>query len=120
MEFKTNQAELQLPVNQALALFGKLVRKLSKKLHDVQKAAISATIPGGRSAPLLASSADDSHENDENIDAATGGEQKEEKKKSWKPVDTSLAKELDEAGDEATRTLREKQRAMIDSLDLSK
>ena len=28
--------------------------------------------------------------------------------------------EMDEAGDEATRTLREKQRAMIDSLDLSK
>ena len=39
---------------------------------------------------------------------------------SWKPVETSLEDELKEAGDEATRALREKQRQMIDALDLSK
>ena len=35
-------------------------------------------------------------------------------------VKQSLEEELGEAGDEVTRGLREKQRAMIDSLDLSK
>lgn len=39
---------------------------------------------------------------------------------SWRPVETSLEDELKEAGSEATRALREKQRQMIDSLDLSK
>ena len=98
------QAELQLPVNQALALFGKLVRKLSKKLQDVQKAAISATIPD---APPSA--------RNNVVDGADGVDGP-----GWKPVQTSIDDELDEAGDEATRKLREKQRAMIDSLDLSK
>ena len=37
-------------MNQALALFGKLVRKLSKRLHDIHKAAIEATIPEAPSA----------------------------------------------------------------------
>lgn len=97
------QTELQLPVNQALALFGKLVRKLSKKLQDIQKAAISATMPDAPpSARGIVVDGEDSN--------AT----------SWKPVDTSLEAELEEAGDEATKKLREKQRAMIDSLDLSK
>ena len=98
------QAELQLPVNQALALFGKLIRKLSKRLQDVQKAAIGATIPEAPSKLLAA------QEQDGERSAAT----------TWKPVETSLDDELQEAGSEATKALREKQRQMIDSLDLSK
>ena len=39
---------------------------------------------------------------------------------AFKPLETSLEDELAEAGDEAARALREKQRAMIDALDLSK
>ncbi|KAI0695980.1 GNAT acetyltransferase 2-domain-containing protein [Cytidiella melzeri] len=101
------EAELQLPVNQALALFGKLVRKLSKKLHDIQKAAVSATIPEAPSGARI-------------VDA-DGDEAKDSRNKtSWKPVESSLDAELGEAGDEATKKLREKQKAMIDSLDLRK
>ena len=88
-------------MNQALALFGKLVRKLSKRLHDIHKAAIEATIPEAPSARAAGSG---------DADAA----------QSWKPLETSLEDELKEAGDEATKALREKQRQMIDSLDLSK
>ncbi|GJE88847.1 hypothetical protein PsYK624_049340 [Phanerochaete sordida] len=94
------EAELQLPVNQALALFGKLVRKLSKRLQDVQKAAVEASLP---EAPRALPAA--------GADAADG---------AWKPVAARLEDELDAAGDEATRALREKQREMIDALDLSK
>ena len=101
---------MQLPVNQALALFGKLIKKLSKRLLDIQKAAISATIPEASSSKV----------------ARAGGEGAVEDKKqdapatSWKPVAAALDDELKEAGDEATRLLKEKQRQMIDSLDLTK
>jgi N-acetyltransferase 10 len=39
---------------------------------------------------------------------------------SWKSVSRTMMEELDEAGDEATKALREKQREMIDALDLGK
>lgn len=97
------EAELQLPVSQALALFVKIVKKISKHLVDVQKSAISADIPEQPPARL-----------DSTLGAGEGG------RRNWDPVATSLADELKEAGDDATRALREKQRAMIDSLDLSK
>jgi len=94
------ELELQLPVSQALALFVKLIRKISGNLQEIQKAAISATIPApgpssrdgaGATISLVA-------------DAERGLK--------------TMEAELEAAGDEATATLREKQRAMIDSLDL--
>ena len=39
---------------------------------------------------------------------------------AFRPLETSLEDELAEAGDDAARALREKQRAMIDALDLTK
>jgi N-acetyltransferase 10 len=69
---------------------------------DIQKAAISAEFPD----PSVAA------ESRVDVDAAA--------ENTWKPVETTLEDELNEAGDEATTALREKQRAMIDSLDLKK
>ncbi|KZV81944.1 DUF699-domain-containing protein [Exidia glandulosa HHB12029] len=40
------EAELQLPVSQSLALFVKALRKISKYLHDIQRSAVAATLPG--------------------------------------------------------------------------
>ena len=97
---------MQLPVNQALALFGKLVKKLSKRLQDIQKAAINATIPEPSSQAARP--------------IAEGASQDDAPATNWKPVTAVLDDELKEAGDEATRLLKEKQRQMIDSLDLSK
>lgn len=65
---------------------------------DIQKAAISAEMP----------------------DAAVNTGSRVEDVTTWKPLERSLEDELNEAGDEATSALREKQRAMIDSLDLKK
>ncbi|KZT09262.1 DUF699-domain-containing protein [Laetiporus sulphureus 93-53] len=93
------EAELQIPVSQILALFVKVVKKMSKRLLDIQKSAISAEMPEEPAASRL-----DGTENGTN----------------WKPVETSLEDELKDAGNEVTEALREKQRAMIDSLDLSK
>jgi N-acetyltransferase 10 len=96
------KTELQLPVAQALALFVKVVRKISKRLIDIQKAAIGASIPEAVVAPA----------------SRVVGEQKV--KTNWTPIETSLDDELNQAGNEATNALRERQREMIDSLDLSK
>ncbi|KAF8836172.1 DUF699-domain-containing protein [Paxillus ammoniavirescens] len=103
------EAELSLPVAQALAMFNKLVRKISKKLTDIQKEAIGADIPR---APPPAINVDSRI----GVDGGVNGEEIT----TWKPIEASVEDELDEAGDEVTSVLREKQRAMIDSLDLSK
>lgn len=94
------EAELQLPVAQALALFVKVIKKISKRLVDIQKDVIRAEIPEQPAAPARP--------------VANG------MNASWEPVGAVLDQELAAAGDEATKALREKQRAMIDSLDLSK
>ena len=79
-----------------------MIKKISKRLQEIQKAAISATMPDA--APAAPARAGE--------DAAGAS--------AFKPLETSLEDELAEAGDEAARALREKQRAMIDALDLSK
>lgn len=84
-----------MPVSQALALFVKIIAKISRKLTSIQKDAIAADMPGIQN---------------QSNDNAT----------SWTPVQTRLEDELNEAGDEATKALREKQKEMIDSLDLSR
>ncbi|KAH9954956.1 GNAT acetyltransferase 2-domain-containing protein [Russula dissimulans] len=96
------EAELQLPVSQALALFMKLIRKISTNLQEIQKAEISANIP----APAQASSSEGNSTMSLVPDAERGLK--------------GMEAELDAAGDEATAALREKQRAIIDSLDLSR
>ncbi|KIO06091.1 hypothetical protein M404DRAFT_999312 [Pisolithus tinctorius Marx 270] len=102
------EKELCLPVSQTLALFVKLIRKITKKLQDIQREAVGADIPPVASSNVSRVTS--------NIDAerteGTGGD-------TWKPMSTNIEDELDEAGDEATRILRERQRAMFEALDLS-
>jgi len=96
------QAELQLPVSQALALFVKLIRKISGNLQEIQRAVVSASIP----APAPVSQDGTGASISLAADAERGLK--------------NMEAELDAAGDEATTALQEKQRAMIDSLDLSR
>ena len=93
------EKELQLPVSQVLAMFVKVMRKITKHLIGIQKEAISAQLPASGRAT-----------------ANVGNPDLED----WRGVAHSIEEELDEAGDEETRALREKQRAMIDALDLKK
>lgn len=88
------------------------MRKISKKLTDIQKEAIGADIPV---APPVRNTGSRVHDHDGSHGGSTG-----EASKSWQPIEASVEDELDEAGDEVTRALREKQRALIESLDLSK
>ena len=100
-----SQEELDLPVNQALALFVKSIRKISKRLMDIKKSALEAELPSALSA--------DGGGDRRTVKAAEALEK-------MKPVDVTIEDELREAGNEVTRELREKQREMIKSLDLSK
>jgi len=93
------EAELHLPVSQALALFVKIVRKISNRLIDIQKAAINAQIPEASSTVLnILPVRPDQGEN----------------------VTASLDKELEDAGKEVESSMKERQRQMLDSLDLKK
>ncbi|KAF8204236.1 DUF699-domain-containing protein [Mycena galopus ATCC 62051] len=86
------RTELSLPVSQTLALFSKVIRKITKRLVDVQKAAIGADIPdpSTRTSTLAA------------------------------PIAMPLEEELDEAGEGEMSKEKQRQREMIDSLDLKK
>jgi N-acetyltransferase 10 len=96
---------LNLPINQALALFVKSIRKISKRLMDIRKSALEGEIP-------LAPIANDARDR-RTLKAAEALEK-------MKPVEVTIDDELREAGNEVTRELGEKQREMMSSLDLSK
>lgn len=101
------QAELQLPVSQALALFVKLIRKISTQLTSIQKAAIGASIPSALTSTSTLTLAPSSRVvGDDDVAMGQGVKAMEE--------------ELEKAGDEVTSAMKEKQRAMIDALDLSR
>jgi len=100
------ETELQLPVSQTLALFAKMIRKISKRLIDIQKAAISAEIPQANPNTSLALSS--GLEGGNTISRTTDN------------VTAAMEKELDQAGSEVTNAMRERQREMLSSLDLKK
>jgi len=79
----------------------KSLRKISKRLEDLQKAAVSAEL-----APLPS--------------ASTQGTGAAPARHNWKPLEKGLEEELADAGNEETQKLRERQREMIDALDMSK
>ncbi|KAJ3890720.1 GNAT acetyltransferase 2-domain-containing protein [Lentinula edodes] len=100
------ETELSLPVSQILAMLVKLILKITKCLKDVQKEGITQTMPDHSTAVSLPS-------NDR--PAASEGE-------TWKNVSATVEAELEAAGAEEKDAMkkRERQREMINSLDLRK
>lgn len=96
------QNELHLPVSQHLALFAKTVRKISKCLINIQKAAISEEMSKPNTVEVPSIRPDDS------LVKATGA------------VTEAIEEELDEAGNEAMKDLKERQKEFLNSLDLKK
>jgi N-acetyltransferase 10 len=91
-------------VSQALALFVKSIRKIGKQLEGLQKAAVSVELPDASS--TIRHTLDST--------AAVTAE------RSWKPLAEDLDEELAVAGGEEAKRLRERQREIINALDLSK
>jgi hypothetical protein len=93
------QTELQLSVAQALVLLIKVVREIRQA---VDRYTIGASVPEAAVAPA----------------SRVAGERNA--KTDWTPVRISLDDVLTEASNDGTDALREKQRQMINSLDLSR
>ncbi|ODV92384.1 hypothetical protein CANCADRAFT_971 [Tortispora caseinolytica NRRL Y-17796] len=99
----TLSKELGLPHNQVIAMFAKTVRKATGFLQTVIAKAIEAEMP----APFT----------QKQIEGAT--EDLEDDTMGLRPMEMTIEEDLYEASSEVKSALREKQRALIDSLDLS-
>lgn len=100
------EAELKIPVNQGLALFVKIMRKVSKHLQEIQKESAGRDIPVEE--PVVK----------RKVALAINGEQVGTS--DWKPMSTTVEEDLTEVVDEDTKKARAMQRELIDSMDLTK
>ena len=92
--------ELGLPSSQLLAMFVKIIRKVSTHFRRILEGAIEETIP---QAIVVA---------EDGVD--------EEDAKEFAPLRSNLDQELREGGEAVDKELKEKQRALIDALPLDK
>ena len=95
------EKELGLPASQLLAMFVKIVRKVSAHFRRILEGAVEEIIPQS------------------NIAAEEDGMDVEQTKKH-DPLQSNLDEELREGGEEVDKELKEKQRALIDALPLDK
>ncbi|EDO18579.1 hypothetical protein Kpol_1048p9 [Vanderwaltozyma polyspora DSM 70294] len=98
----TISKELNLPANQTIAMFAKIMRKISVHLRQVLSESIEQSLPAV---------------NDEVIAEMDG-----EEIKSYNAADAmdKIEDDLEEAGSEAIKAMRDKQKELINSLNLDK
>ncbi|KAF4635158.1 hypothetical protein G7Y89_g2950 [Cudoniella acicularis] len=99
------EAELSLPSSQLLAMFIKIMRKMSSHFSSIVTGAIEAEMP-------LRDNIGVSRED------ASGALDDEIVDSRFVPLEANLEDELEEGGDEALKELKEKQRELIDALPL--
>lgn len=102
------QFELQLPVAQTLALFVKVIRKLTKALQELLKDDVARTLPSEDAAAAAAARILPTP--NPNLNGSGVATQLSNK--------AAMAQELEAEGDEVLKQLRDQQREVIDSLDL--
>lgn len=96
------EKELGLPASQLLAMFVKIVRKVSTHFRALVEHAVEGTMPA--SAPTTSGAALEN----------------EDVPERFAPLTKDLSTELKEGGDEVDKELKEKQRALIDALPLDR
>lgn len=99
------QKELSLASNQVLALFVKIIRKMSQYFAKVEAKAYEETVP--------------SLKQSKNADESSGKRDAADDE-AWKPLKDDVDADLEKAGDEVMDEMKAKQRELIDSLDLTK
>ncbi|KAI1491190.1 GNAT acetyltransferase 2-domain-containing protein [Biscogniauxia mediterranea] len=97
--------EINIPTSQLLAMFIKIMKKITSHFESLISNAIEATLPKRDAIGVSVENASGVHD-DEKVDTR------------FAPLQTSLENELEEGGDEALIELRKKQRELIDSLPL--
>ncbi|BGP35630.1 N-acetyltransferase 10 [Rhodotorula toruloides] len=103
------ESELQLPVAQTLALFVKVIRKLTKSLQEILKEDVARMLPTEDAAAAAAARI---------LPAAYGSNGEVSGVATQLSNKDAIAKELEEEGNEVLKQLKEQQREVIDSLDL--
>ncbi|KAI4128826.1 MAG: hypothetical protein LQ338_002526 [Usnochroma carphineum] len=98
------EKELNLPVSQLLAMFVKIVRKVSSHFRALVVRTVAESIP----APVIAQKDGERADVDGGVEVET------------RTVQKDLVEELKEGGEEVDRELKEKQRALIDALPLDR
>ncbi|TAQ84736.1 hypothetical protein B7494_g6936 [Chlorociboria aeruginascens] len=99
------EQELSLPSSQLLALFIKIMRKMSSHFSSLVSGAIEAELPKRENIGVSREDASGALD-DEIVDDR------------FVPLEEVLEEELEEGGDEALKALREKQRELINALPL--
>jgi N-acetyltransferase 10 len=105
-ELASLETELSLPNQQLLAMFIKIMKKLSNHFAALVTGALEAEMPR-RDIGVSREDADGAHD-DEVVDTR------------FQPLEEDLEEELEEGGDEAMKALKEKQRELIDALPLER
>jgi N-acetyltransferase 10 len=109
------EGELALPVSQALAMFVKVVRKVVKRLEEVQKEGVRGD--GRRGVEMM-------DKDESGLEPAMGGTNGSGVQVDGDSEGRAVAAPVRQDGaheeDEETRARREKQRELIQALDLTK
>ncbi|KAI9320989.1 GNAT acetyltransferase 2-domain-containing protein [Dichotomocladium elegans] len=109
------EQELGLAGNQVLAMFVKVVRKVSQFFTNVQSKAIE------EESPDLKKKKKQQEEDEPVIDEEENSNKRDiMNEEAWTPLKDTLDSELKEAGNEVLDEMKSRQREMIDSLDLTK
>ncbi|KAI8149132.1 GNAT acetyltransferase 2-domain-containing protein [Fennellomyces sp. T-0311] len=108
------EKELSLASNQVLAMFVKIVRKVSQYFTQVQSNAIEEESPELKQKKKEAEAAALADENEEMM-----GRRDIQDDEAWRPLKESMDDELMKAGNKVVDKLKEQQREQIDKLDLS-
>ncbi|KAJ2078851.1 N-acetyltransferase 10 [Coemansia sp. RSA 988] len=103
------EKELNLPSRQILALFTKVLRKFSNYFRSLESKAVEAELDANRKIV----------EDSSNGESRTGAKRSLTDEAAWDPTAKTLEEDLAEAGREVTEGFREKQRDLIDAIDLS-
>lgn len=98
------EKELNVPSSQLLAMFVKIVRKVSTSLGTVVAGAVAETMPERQSIPNDTNGITDTAMTDA----------------KYQPLAQNLEDELREGGEEVDREMREKQRALVNALPLDR
>lgn len=102
--------ELNLQPNQVLAMFVKIVRKISQYFTKIQSEAIEEESPDLKKRKREAEEAAENEEQRKDIDD----------EEAWRPLKQDLEDDLQQGGQEALDALKQKQQEMIENLDLGK
>ncbi|KAJ5807834.1 RNA cytidine acetyltransferase [Penicillium riverlandense] len=100
------EKELNLPSAQLLAMFLKIIRKVSTQFRGLVEGAVADTMPADQVPSTISASGahDDNHVSEDR----------------FKPLETGLDEELRQGGQQIDEEMREKQRALIDALPLDR